>query len=177
MEMTAKTYFTGKACKRGHISFRLRSTRACLECARLANEKWRNDNPGKLYAAVQSWRIKNRAAVNKWSRDRDKILSFNVNHRMSRAILNAIRDRKAGRKWESIVGYSVVELMRHIERQFHSGMSWGNLGEWHIDHITPKAAFDLATDDGIRACWSLPNLRPLPASENCKKRASITHLI
>ena len=56
-------------------------------------------------------------------------------------------------------------------------MSWDNYGDWHIDHITPKSTFDLSDPDEIRACWSLPNLRPLWGKDNIRKGAKIEVLI
>jgi hypothetical protein len=36
-----KTYFTGRPCKRGHVSERRVGSQTCVECER----QWRNDNP------------------------------------------------------------------------------------------------------------------------------------
>lgn len=47
---------------------------------------------------------------------------------------------KNGRKWNDLVGYSTDELLTHLEKQFKPGMSWDNYGEWHVDHIIPRAA-------------------------------------
>lgn len=102
-----------------------------------------------------------------------------VHNRMASAIYQAIRDGKAGRKWEAIVGYSLDDLCRHLERQFQPGMTWENMGRWHIDHIIPKALFEYrcAEDEGFRAAWALTNLRPLWASENQAKSARRTLLL
>lgn len=54
-------------------------------------------------------------------------------------ILIAIKNQgyKKNIKTKEILGaeWSVVE--NHISQQFTEGMSWGNHGEWHIDHIIP----------------------------------------
>jgi hypothetical protein len=57
---------------------------------------------------------------------------FIVDKRMTCAIGKALRGKKGGRNWESLAGYSVDQLMTHLEAQFLSGMSWANIGEWHI---------------------------------------------
>ena len=51
-------------------------------------------------------------------------------------------------------------------------MSWDNLGIfWHIDHIVPFAAFDLANHLEQRVvCW-YPNLQPLSGVDNLTKGA------
>lgn len=71
-----------------------------------------------------------------------------------------------------IVGYSVNELMYHLERQFVSGMSWDNYGSvWHIDHKIPDCAFCYQSkeDDDFKKCWALSNLQPLFKFDNLKK--------
>lgn len=68
-------------------------------------------------------------------------------------------------------GYDVSDLMDHLSRLFSDGMSWENWGEWHIDHIRPRASFQLSAlgDEAFRECWALSNLQPLWASENIRK--------
>ena len=76
--------------------------------------------------------------------------------------------------------YTIGDLMRHLERQFVSGMTWENYGSrWHVDHIIPSAsfAFESAEDPDFKFCWSLANLRPLWANENLKKNAKRIFLI
>jgi hypothetical protein len=79
---------------------------------------------------------------------------------------------------ESVVGYSVAALRRHIARQFVDGMSWLNTQEWQIDHVVPKSAFSYSSPDDpdFRACWALTNLRPLWGRDNIRKSAKRTHL-
>ena len=105
-------------------------------------------------------------------------------HRLSRSISPAIRRSiisKYGGRWQALVGYTLSDLMRHLERQFTDGMSWENYGSsgWHIDHIRPQTSFqfETANDPEFRACWALTNLRPLWASENLRKQARVTLLL
>jgi hypothetical protein len=85
----------------------------------------------------------------------------------------APRDAKGKRPWELLVGYTRDDLVAHIEALFEPGMSWGNFGEWHIDHRRPVASFTFASTDDpeFRACWALTNLRPQWASLNISKGA------
>ncbi|THD06128.1 hypothetical protein B1991_14390 [Rhodanobacter lindaniclasticus] len=71
-----------------------------------------------------------------------------------------------------LIGYSVDELRSHLERQFLKGMSWGNMGAWHVDHIVPVSSFTITGPDDpeLRRAWALPNLRPLWAADNIAKR-------
>jgi 5-methylcytosine-specific restriction endonuclease McrA len=51
-EVGKKLYFTGKACKSGHISHRIVSNGTCCECSRASCEKYRLENPEK----TATWR-------------------------------------------------------------------------------------------------------------------------
>ena len=96
---------------------------------------------------------------------------FTVHRRMKAMISNALRGLKNGRSWPVLVGYTVDDLMRHLERQFLPGMTWANRGQWQIDHIRPASSFVFETshDPQFRECWALTNLRPLWTHENRKK--------
>lgn len=127
--------------------------------------------------ATREWTRKYQAARNKDKRATDP--SFAIRERMSAQIGQALRGRKAGRSWEAIVGYTLGDLMQHLERQFLPGMTWENRAKWHIDHIVPLVGFtfDGPDDPEIARAWSLSNLRPLWAGENIRKSGSRTHLI
>jgi len=92
---------------------------------------------------------------------------FKLNSNISSYISQCLKDRKKERGWEYLVGYTLKDLIKHIEKQFNNDMSWDNYGSyWHIDHIKPKSLFKV---DEIKECWALENLQPLEASENIKK--------
>lgn len=84
---------------------------------------------------------------------------------------------KSGQRWESILGYTIEDLMAHLERRFKPGMTWENYGRggWHIDHIIPRAAFNYQSPQDIDfgRCWSLDNLQPLWEAENLSKGARL----
>jgi hypothetical protein len=82
---------------------------------------------------------------------------------------------KNGRRSFDLVGYTVDELMAHIEAQFEPWMTWENYGylTWHIDHIRPLSSFSYETPDDpdFKEAWALSNLRPLAAHLNIAKGA------
>lgn len=84
---------------------------------------------------------------------------------------------KASRRWETIVDYTVEDLMAHLEKKFKPGMTWDNYGRggWHIDHIIPRSAFNYETPDDIdfKRCWALDNLQPLWEFDNISKGAKL----
>ena len=90
-----------------------------------------------------------------------------------------MRGGKGGLSWQELVPYTLADLTVHLERQFLPGMTWANIGTWHVDHIVPLKAFSFSTADDpeFRAAWALTNLRPLWAADNLKKQAARTHLL
>jgi len=94
-----------------------------------------------------------------------------INHRISSGIRQSLRMAKQGHRWESLVGFSLSELMAHLEDQFLPGMTWANRYEWHIDHRRPLCSFEFQTPDcpQFREAWALTNLQPLWAVDNLIK--------
>ncbi len=178
------------------------------EKCREAVKKSRKDSPESRRAYLQQWRKENAADISAkrkatYQANRQSILEnqktdaarasrrsyeqkrritdpvFRLNGRMTANIRQSLKTNKAGRNWEALVGYTLQELVRHLERQFLKGMSWENIGEWHIDHIIPKSSFvyESAECDGFKAAWAITNLRPLWAADNIRKHAHVMHLI
>ena len=77
-------------------------------------------------------------------------------------------DRKAMPTMQ-LVGCSMAKLRRHMAAQFSDGMTWANMGEWHIDHIVPCSAFDLSKPENQQRCFNYKNLRPMWGSANIRK--------
>ena len=131
-------------------------------------KNWRKNNPERARQNFKNWSIKRR--------QRQGVV---VSDRISRSIRASIKGGKNGRSWESLVGYSLRELMVHLERQFCKDMTWSNIGKWHIDHILPLASFTFSTPDDaeFKAAWALTNLRPLWATANMQKHSHRTLLL
>ncbi|WP_157970185.1 hypothetical protein [Pelagibacterium sediminicola] len=140
--------------------------------ARLAyRAKWVEENPD----IQRQWIERNREKVRAADRRRRSTPKGRIDDRMSSNIRQALRQRKGGRRWEKLVGYSLSDLMAHLERHFLDGMNWENVGEWHIDHVIPKSVFNYEDAHHIdfRRCWALDNLRPLWSTDNMKKSNKI----
>ncbi len=112
-------------------------------------------------------------------RERRKNPIHALHGRVSASIRIFLSQGKGGRKTEDLLGYSMRELAGHLEKQFQRGMSWDNMGEWHIDHILPLSSFDItgADDPDFRVAWAITNLRPLWAEENLSKQNKRLHLV
>ena len=97
-----------------------------------------------------------------------------LKNRMSRRMRHALSNKSLSKGWQhifDIIGYSVNDLKNHLERRFVDGMTWDNIGKWHIDHIKPESLFNYSSfnDEVFKECWSLNNLQPLWAKDNIKK--------
>jgi len=99
-----------------------------------------------------------------------------LNSITSTAIYQSLKRRgggKNGSHWETLVGYTIDDLKKHLEKQFTGGMTWDNYGRggWNIDHIIPisKWNFTSPAHDDFNKCWELKNLQPLWEVENIRK--------
>lgn len=168
-----------------NVNIVLKSRRDYMNAKRLANPEETREKH-RLHRLKHKDRInaqrrcsEHREKVRPQARARYKLPRNRVHSRVSRLIHQALREKKAGRKWESLVGYTVAQLCAHLEKQFTKGMSWKNIGQWHIDHILPRKLFNFesAEDADFKACWALTNLQPLWEIDNKTKSAKRLHLL
>jgi hypothetical protein len=59
----AKQYFTGVACKHGHVAPRDVSDRSCYTCKLAKSAQWKQKNPDKHAKINREWSAKNTASV------------------------------------------------------------------------------------------------------------------
>lgn len=144
--------------------------------------EWRLRNVDHLRDEKRRWAAENRERMTLRRRERAAVQwksdpRFRLRKLIAHAIRQSLRTGKGGRRWESVVGYGLDDLVQHIESQFQPGMTWENHGKhgWHIDHIHPIAAFEFESldDPQFRECWALSNLQPLWAADNLRKGARV----
>lgn len=130
-----------------------------------SNAKWLRENPEKRKVIQKKMNAKRRANV-----------MYRLGDRIGGYIwLTLKKGVKNGRRWESLVGFTIGKLKEHLEAKFTSGMNWENYGKWHVDHKRPIASFSFNTpeDEDFKRCWALENLQPLWARDNCSKGAKL----
>jgi len=141
--------------------------------------KWATANRDRKTATNKAWKLRNqeraREIERRSTRKRRATPEGKLKHRVSVNVRQCLLRQgrtKGGRTFDAL-GYSPAELLAHLERQFTKGMSWENMGEWHIDHIVPLASFELDSleSDAFKRAWSLPNLRPIWGTDNVRKHA------
>lgn len=196
MASGAPTYIGGKSCSAGHPPLRATANGACVECgrARARAQYWKNPQARRLasraYVAANKDRVAARNHVY-WRTDEFRALNrarqarrykdpgVRINARMSARMAKFLGGGRNSGSWSTLVGYGLDELRVHLERQFLPGMSWENIGLWHIDHVIALSLFSFSDvdDPEFRAAWAITNLRPLWALDNLKKHARREHLL
>lgn len=143
----------------------------------LKRNRVRRKDPAHNEAQAQrkrEWRAKNRARHLAVSRAYDakqlaenlqRRISKNLRHRLYKAVLGKTRGVSAVKA----LGISIPAFRDYIEALFQPGMTWGNYGAWHLDHIRPLTLFDLTDEAQARIACHYTNMQPLWALENQRK--------
>lgn len=143
-------------------------------------KRYRENNKEEIRERNKQYRLKNAIMINERRALRREILKgdpkFVLNKRISSLMRLSLKGNKNGYGWESLVGYTLIDLMEYLESLFQDGMSWENMGEWHIDHIIPVSAFNFIGpfDIDFKKCWNIKNLQPLWAKDNLSKGTKLT---
>lgn len=141
-------------------------------------KEWAKANKNDLKIKQTKWREENKEHVNKYKRDyernrRREDPKYRLSVRTRTAVYTCLKEANVAkyRRTFDLLGYSIEELMIHLEALFTTGMTWDNYGEWHVDHKIPMNSFQFeSTDDiGFKECWKLTNLQPLWGPDNLSK--------
>jgi len=138
-------------------------------------EEWYNTNPDydKNRRSQQCFKDKK----NKQARDRKKTdPTFKLNENIRVYINKSLKKGgKNGMSLKAILGYTIKELITHLESKFTEGMTWENYGggkyEWSLDHIIAVSKWDITSAEcqALKDCWALDNLQPLWHVRNMEK--------
>ena len=169
-------YFTGKPCRRGHLSQRRTSNSQCIECQCLAVKQhyrknkdlyklrareWERANPDRCRELKQSWldenRDKHQISVDNWNaRNIDKrratIRVWSVNNREKCRSKGA---RYRANKFQAQPSWVDIEAIEAVYMSCPDG--------YHVDHQIP---LNHPLVCGLHVPW---NLKPIPAIDNWKK--------
>lgn len=191
-----KRYFDGTQCDEGHVAPRYVGNQECTTCSRVRNrdryatdpefrarriayETERNRRPD-----VRSARLVKASEYNRRPEVRMRLLErikhdplFKLQWNIRTLLRIALKKRKHKKqsRLQTILGCTIVEFKKHMERQFEAGMTWANHGEWEMDHIV---AISKAQDGiGVEALFHHTNMRPLWKKPNRSKGAKMEYLI
>ncbi len=163
--------------------------------------RWRNENPDLAKRRALEYYYKNHEISKKRQRDRytkmklegrlvvkprktrvkkEKVkVKPSLERRLGQILrtrLNiALKENRGVASAVRLLGCSMEEFIKHMERGFSEGMNWENhtIRGWHIDHIRPLSSFDLTSKTEIAKACHFTNLQPLWFYENISKKAKI----
>jgi hypothetical protein len=157
-------YFTGIACKRGHLSERYADGGHCVECDnqrlrpegqhKQATKRYYDANKEKCFAATKVWKEKSGMGYEytKRSRAKNPSLMHFANAKRHAAKMNRTPAWLNAGHWLEIESvYKYCSALRVV------GL------DYEVDHIIPLQGKLVS---GLHAPW---NLQVLPASENASK--------
>ena len=175
-------YYTGNACKYGHVCHKYTKTGQCPECLLARSRRPEIKQKLKEKSQTKAFKASKREYFRKRYRKKNPVPRVVHQSSIHRKIAINIRNRvnlAIGRQSKSdstmaLLGCTVPELIAHLESLFQDGMSWQNHGRhgWHIDHICPCVSFDLSDPEQQRQCFHYTNLQPLWAGDNLRKGSS-----
>ena len=143
-------------------------------------QKWQRINTDKLNERRRNKRMKNSKRLNEvhrnWCKNNpEKIKQYNnkisikLGRNLRSRIWMALKGIAKSAHTLELLGCSILQLIKHLEKQFKKGMTWANYGKWHVDHIKPLSSFDLTKLKQQRLACNYKNLQPLWAAENLRK--------
>ena len=141
----------------------------------MTRKKNRDANSERINSVSKAWRSANPEHMKGYRKiyytKKKKDIGFRLNMSVAGGIGRSIRGNKNGKHWEDLIGYTLSDLKKHLEKQFMGSIVWENYGEWHIDHKIPISAFNFTKPEhaDFKRCWALSNLQPMWASENLSK--------
>lgn len=137
--------------------------------------KYRETHKEQLRESKRKYWLSRPTGLREWQRRSRAEVAKSPSRRLSLVFSNSVRHSlaqgKGGAKTWEILGYNLDNLKTWLESLFSDGMTWGNYGKWHIDHIIPVSffVFESADDVEFKMCWRLENLQPLWAADNYRK--------
>jgi len=147
------------------------------------DKRWAKNNPKKIKEKAKEYYAKNKEKLlkyhNEWFKNKIRTdIRYNLNHKIKHSIYLALRGNKKGRHWETLVGYTLKDLIKRLNKTMPKGYCWQDFlqGKLHIDHKIPISAFNFNKPEhtDFQRCWALANLQLLPAKENITKHNKLS---
>lgn len=146
----------------------------CNNCRSITNKKRYDKNSTEIKEKSLKYYKENKDIIIKKSNERNKVRRktdpiFLLKRRLRNRLWCALQSKGWNKtnKFSQYIGCSQEQLKLHIETQFTEGMSWDNVGEWHIDHIIPLSSTD--NPEELYKLCHYTNLQPMWALDNIIK--------
>jgi hypothetical protein len=144
---------------------------------------WRDNNSKKMKEINIRYELNNKEKLRKYHKIYDKNnlenkrkrynilyhnnINFKITELLRKRIISALKNNSKSLKTKEIIGCSVEEFKKHIEKQFLPEFTWENWGNiWELDHILPCASFDLSKENEQENCFYYKNYQPLFKTTN-----------
>ena len=133
-------------------------------------KKYREENRERCNRINSASKKRRREYINerertKYATDPEYALKKRLRRRMKLALKRGWKTGSAVRD----LGCTIDFFREYLEGLWAEGMSWDNLGEWHLDHIKPLESYDLTDEDQYREACHYTNIQPLWAIDNIRK--------
>jgi len=150
------------------------------------------DNIEKRKKYAKNYKINNPDKVKIWRKkdyinNKGKKKEYNVIYykkyykKIGLAISKSLKGNKCGHHWETLLNYTLKDLIKHLKKTVPKGYDWNDYinGKLHLDHILPIRLFQFNNpkDEEFKQCWGLYNLQLLTKKDNLSKGSSINNPI
>ena len=141
----------------------------------ISHKKYRTENKVACDLAIKKWENNNRERTRKRKKvymayRRKNDINFRIASNLRRQITGTVKTKRS-KKSQQLLGCTISDFRKYLERLFKTGMSWENYSRkgWQIDHIIPCCMFDLTIQENQKKCFHFTNLQPMWAIDNFKK--------
>lgn len=133
-------------------------------------KRYYRQNRSHVLAVTKEYQKKNRSRISAIIMQKYRTCpEFRIEHNLRTRLCLALKKNMKSTHTMELIGCSKQDLIKHLEGQFKTGMTWDNYGKWHLDHIRPCCSFDLTDISQQKVCFNWQNLQPLWAQENLRK--------
>ena len=127
-------------------------------------KEYQKENREKIAAYMKGYQT----TANKQRRDKrktDPLFVLKSRLRCRTRVAFTSKSYKKTSHTHEMLGAEWEIVKKHIERQFSKGMNWGNMSDWHIDHVIPlssakneKELMNLSHYTNLKPLWVIDNL-------------------
>jgi len=139
---------------------------------KLYMDDYRKSNKESIRETSKIYRENNKENLNYLRKEyrKNKFLCdpiYKLQHNIRSNISNSFKGYSKNSKTQEILGCEFSVFKKYIEDQFRDGMSWENIGEWHLDHKIPISWAE--TEEKVYELNHYTNFQPLWAKDNLIK--------
>lgn len=144
----------------------LQTQKVCSKCYKILYKNFFTIDNSKI-DNLSSWcnNCKNNYFVNR----RKTNIKFKIISYLRSSLSESLSKNKLVKMYKTvdILGCSIDDFKKFIEKKFIEDMTWDNYGEWHLDHIIPISY--ATTEDELYKLSHYTNFQPLWCINNLKK--------